>query len=104
VARLVVDLTLESPSDFEGLREAVPGAAVKVCRLAADVATLVERVTRREPPYLQERLSSLARRNARLMEDWKPEDYVVDNDRRSLGAVVRDVVDGSGWLSDPSGS
>jgi hypothetical protein len=36
------------------------------------------------------------------MKDWKPEGYLVDNDRRSLGAVVLDVVDGSGWLSGPA--
>ncbi len=99
-SRLVVAWTLDSPGELDRLRAAVPGACVRVCRLRARPATVVERVARREPPLVREQLKALALKYADRMEREGLGDYVVDSEGRSLEEVAAEVAARAGWLPE----
>ncbi|MGI8594511.1 MAG: phosphotransferase [Solirubrobacteraceae bacterium] len=103
-ARLVLAWTLDSRGELDRLREAVPGACVRVCRLRARSATVVERVALREPPLMREQLKALALKYADRMEREELGDYVVDSEGRSLDEVAAEVAARAAWLPERDGA
>ena len=97
--RLILPYTVENPSDYAPLAEAVPGAALTVVRLRAKVETLLARVTYRELGSLREPFLERSRWHARIMEERRIGDLVVDTDEREVGDIAAEVLRRVGWLT-----
>lgn len=100
VRRLLLAETLESIADRERLRQAVPGAEIIVCRLRASLDTMQQRIRLREPGMLQKKFVARAAELEALLDAAKVEDFVVDNNGRSITEVAREVLVRSRWLDD----
>ena len=96
ITRLVVAWTLDSRRDLERLADAVPRAAITVCRLRASAATLLERIGRRETPYLRPQLERLAKEHGPRMDEEGGEDLLVETEGRSVEEIAEQVV--AEWL------
>jgi len=96
-ARLLVEQILQDRSELRALRDAIPGAAITVVRLRAELRLIEERLREREPCPEDE--LSAARWLMPRMEQWAIEDCVVENDRRPLREVAREVLGCARWMS-----
>ncbi len=97
--RLLVARVVESRSELQYYRQAIPGAEPVVCRLAAPIATMQERVRTREPGMFREQALDRAAALAVSLERAKAEDFTVQNgDGRSVTDVAREVLSRAGWL------
>ena len=88
--------TLASRGELGRLADAVPRAAITVCRLRASAATLMERIGQRETPYLRAELERLAKDYAPRMDREGGEDLLVETDGRSVEEIAAQVV--ADWL------
>jgi hypothetical protein len=78
---------------------AIPGAEIVVCRLTAPEEERVERLRRRIPPGdSREWHIARSRELAPLLERAGIEDFVVENEMRSLRAVACEVLVRAGWI------
>lgn len=96
--RLVVAGVVEHPSDLEGYKQAIPGAMIQVCRLVAAQPTRQARLKIRE---VESSLAWYLHRTVELeqiLEQRQLENFVVDNDGRSLGEVALEVLTRANWL------
>ena len=95
ITRLLIAEAIDSADKLERIRRAVPGAEIVVCRLRASLGTMQERVRVREPGMRQE---EFIRRVVDLDRAIDIEDFSVDNDRRGITEVAREVLIRAGWL------
>ena len=95
ITRLLIAEAIDSADKLERIRRAVPGAEIVVCRLRASLGTMQERVRVREPGMRQE---EFIRRVVDLERAIDIEDFSVDNDRRGITEVAREVLIRAGWL------
>ncbi len=99
--RLVLASVIESRDELAGYQAAVPGAAILVVRLRAPVATLTDRVARREVGAGHEWHLRRAAELAAQMDRDRVEDIVVETEGRSVPAVAREVLARSTWGDAP---
>jgi adenylylsulfate kinase-like enzyme len=99
VVRLLVAEALETRSQFERIREALPGADITVCRLTASLATMESRLRVREPGMYQDRFVVRSRVLDERMAAAKLENFIVVNDGRSVTDVAREVLQCAGWIA-----
>ena len=99
--RLVLASVIESRDELAGYHAAVPGAAILVVRLRASVATLADRVARREVGAGREWHIRRAAELAAQMDRDRVEDIVVETEDRSVPAVAREVLARSAWGDVP---
>lgn len=97
--RLIIARVLESRSELDGFREAVPGAEIKVVRLRATPETLQARVRQRGPGGGMQWHLSRAVELAPLMDAQQVEDLLVETDRRGAVDIARDILLRVGWLT-----
>ena len=96
--RLIIARVIESRSELDGFRRAVPGADIVVVRLRAAPGTLQARVRLRGPwRDLEWHLARSVELGAQM--DAQPfEDVLVETDDRDVTTVARDVLERTGWL------
>lgn len=96
--RLIIARVIESRSELDGFRQAVPGADIVLVRLRAAAETLQARVRRRGPwRDMEWHLKRSVELGAQL--DAQPfEDVLIETDDRDVTAVARDVLYRAGWL------
>ena len=96
--RLIIARVIESRSELDGFRQAVPGADIVLVRLRAAPETLQARVRRRGPwRDMEWHLKRSVELGAQL--DAQPfEDVLIETDDRDVTAVARDVLQRVGWL------
>jgi hypothetical protein len=99
ITRLLIAEAVESRAELDLIRSAVPGSEILVCRLKARLATMQQRVVAREPGMLQEELVSRVAVLDALLDAASLDDFVVENDDRSVTDVARDMLVRAGWLS-----
>ena len=99
--RLVLASVIESRDELAGYQAAVPGAAILVVRLRASVATLTDRVARREVGAGHEWHLRRAAELAAQMDRDRVEDIVVETEGRSVPTVAREVLARSAWGDAP---
>jgi predicted ester cyclase/shikimate kinase len=98
VTRLLLAEAVEHRGEIERIRRVVPGAEITVCRLAAGIETMRQRVRSRERGLLQEKfVGRVAELNA-LLDKAQVEDFSLDNDGRSVTEVARELLAHAGWL------
>lgn len=100
VRHLVLARVVESRSDLDRYRAAVPGASITVCRLVSSASLRVARLERRMPPgpsrqWHLERAVELEH----LLAARAVEDFAVMNDERSVRTVALEVLSRAGWIS-----
>ncbi len=97
--RLLIARVLESRSELDGYREAVPGADILVVRLRAAPETLQSRVRRRGPGRGTEWHLHRAVELAPLMDAQHVEDVLVETDGRDATNIAQDILLRAGWLT-----
>ena len=97
--RLTVARVIESREELDGFREAVPGAQIVVARLRAAPETLRRRVIQRGVGLGTDWHLNRAPELARIMDDARVEDVLVDTDARSLTEVAQLVLKKIDWLA-----
>jgi hypothetical protein len=95
--RAIIARTINSRDELRHFEEAIPGARIVVCRLRARVSTLEARLRLREQGSDVESHLADARRLAHDLEGVGTEDFVVDNDERTIAAAASEVLDRAGW-------
>ena len=98
--RLILVRVLEDRSLLRRVAGAVPGAEVTVVRLWAPLAVLHARIRSREASDPSWFLGA-ATHTAKVLEQARVEDHLVDNQDRPLAVVAGEVLRLAGWL-DPS--
>jgi hypothetical protein len=95
---LVVGGVMERAADLEGVRGAVPGARITVCRLVASEATRLARVRERERggglDWHLHRTVELDR----ILDANGLEDFTVVNEDQPLRRVAEEVLVRAGWI------
>lgn len=92
VHRLVLARVIVTAEELTELRSAVPLAHWSVCRLVASQDVIGRRLRAREPGVSQDFILELSRTLSAEMEEHPIEDFVVDNDGRSVTDVAREVL------------
>ena len=98
VTKLLLSEALDTPAKRQRLHEAVPGAAIVVCRLRARLDTMKQRIRLREPGMLQEQFVARVAELEASLDAGRVEDFSVENDDRSVTDVAREVLGRAGWL------
>jgi len=96
---LVLARVPEDDGELDRYRDAIPGAEIVVCRLTAPEEERIERLRRRMPPG-DSREWHIARSKelAPLLERAGIEDFVVENEMRSVRATACEVLVRAGWI------
>ena len=97
--RLIIARVIESRSELEGYREAVPGAEITVVRLRASPSTLQARVRRRGEGIGMQWHLDRAVELASLMDASPVEDMLIETDDRDPTTIAREVLHRAGWLA-----
>jgi hypothetical protein len=94
--RLLLSLLMERRSELVPVREAIPGADIKVVRLQAPLSLIEKRLRLRETTPTQE--LSAARWWTSRLEDAVFADHVVDNGGPSPREVATEILRLLGWV------
>ena len=97
--RLLIARVIESRSELEGFREAIPGADLLLVRLRAMPETLRTRIRQRGPGPGMEWHLKRAIELAPLMDARRVEDLLVETDGRDPMNIARDILLRLGWLT-----
>lgn len=97
--RLLIARVIESRSELDGYREAVPGADILLVRLRAAPETLQARVRHRGQGVGMEWHLNRAIELAAQMDAQHLEDVLVDTDGRDPTTIARETLHRAGWLS-----
>jgi adenylylsulfate kinase-like enzyme len=93
--RLVLVYLVQSRAELSRITGAMSGADISIVRLGAPVETLVER----EPGLARDRHVQRAAELAVQMDANPVEDILVETDRRTIPAIVNEILNRSGWLA-----
>ena len=104
MTRLLIAEAVENRAELDLIRNAIPDSEILVCRLKARLATMQQRVLTREPGMLQERLVARVAALEAMLDTAGLEDFVVENDNRSVTEVAHRILVRAGWLSPISGA
>lgn len=96
--RVVLADVVERRGDLDGYREAIPGAEVTLVRLRAPVATLQDRVGKREAGAGRDWHLHRAAELAQQMDRDALEDILIETDGRAPQDIAREILARSGWL------
>jgi predicted kinase len=98
-SRLLLAEALESEREMTRIREAVPGAQIVVCRLAAALETLRQRVSEREIGVLRATFIARVDELQVLLDRAHLEDFtVVTDDDRSVTKIAGEMLAAANWL------
>jgi hypothetical protein len=100
VKRVMLARALEDRAELEFCRTAVAAANTVVCRLAASVKTMQERVTMRESGLLQRKYLARVPKLDTILDHAKLEDFIVVNENRAVSEVANEVLVKAGWISN----
>ncbi len=99
IERLLLATVLESSSDLDRIRQAVPGADIQVFLLTAPFSTIAQRIRAQQVPTA---LQWCLDRSKSLVERWEQEPLahteVIDADTSPPAEIAAEIVSRSGWL------
>jgi hypothetical protein len=100
VTRFLVARAIEDRAELELCRSAVPASNTVVCRLAASIETMQQRVKMRESGVSErEYVARVANLNLTL-DGAQLEDFIVTSERRSVTEVAREMLVKAEWISE----
>lgn len=92
VDRLIVPSVMESRSELDSYREAIPGADILVVRLRVKLTTIHERLKSRETGKSLDWHLNRAMELTAQLEKTQIEDIVIDTDDKSMTLVAQEVM------------
>jgi adenylylsulfate kinase len=98
VTRLLLSEAVDSIAKRDRLRDVTSARSLTICRLRAAATTMQDRVRLREPGMLQEQFVRRVIELETALDTARVEDFSVDNDRRSVTDVAREVLQRARWL------
>ena len=100
VTRFLVARAIEDRAELELCRSAVSASNAIVCRLAATIETMQQRVKMRETGVSQtEYVARVANLN-RTLDAAQLEDFIVTSEGRSVTEVAQEVLVKAKWMSE----
>lgn len=99
--RALLARVVESRSELDGYRRAIPGAAIVVCRVMAAPDVVSARLRRREVGSALDWHLRRARELDVILDRAAIEDVTVDNGGRPLPAVATEALSAVGWAETP---
>jgi hypothetical protein len=100
VTRLLLARAMEDREELELCRTMVSATKTTVCRLAASIDTMQQRVKMRESGVLQrEYVDRVATLDA-ILNRAQLEDFVIINENRSINDVAKEMLIKAGWISN----
>jgi len=90
----------DTKAQLELCRQAVAAARTVVCRLIAGVETMRQRVKMRESGMLQGEFVARVEELNGVLERAQLEDFIVENENRSLTSVALEVLVKAGLISN----
>ena len=94
---VLVAAAVESQSELDRMRDAIPHAELVVCRLRAPLETMKERVRLREPGMHQQKFVARVAELERLLDAAAVEDFTVTNSG-SVTDAAHEMLVKAGWL------
>ncbi len=100
VRRLLLARAMEDRAELDLCRGVVSATNMVVCRLAASLETMQQRVKTRESGIShREYVARVAKLNA-ILDRAQLEDFIVGNENRSLTEVAQEMLVKAGWISN----
>jgi len=100
VTRLLMARAMEDRAELELCRGIVSATNTVVCRLAASIETMQQRVQTREAGVSQRKyVARVANLNA-ILDRAQLEDFTVTNENRSLTEVAHEMLVKAGWITN----
>lgn len=99
VTRLLLARAMESRAELGTCRGIVSARSVVVCRLTASLEVMKQRVRTREQGLWQQRFVARVQRLNRILDEARLEDFVVNNEDRSVTEVANELLMRAGWIS-----
>ena len=100
VMRLLLARAMEDRAELELCRSVIAAANTQVCRLTAGIDTMQQRVKTRESGVLQQEYVDRVTILDAILDRAKLEDFVVNNENRSVSEVAKEMLMKAGWISD----
>jgi adenylylsulfate kinase len=98
VDRFLLARAIENRAEFERCLDAVAAKEVVVCRLAASLETMRQRVGSRESGMCRDKYIERVKALNESLDDAQLENFAVANERRSLTDVATEVLELARWL------
>lgn len=99
VTRVLLAGAMEDRAELELCRKSVSAANITVCRLAASISTMQERVTRRESGILQREYVTRVAKLENILDHAQLEDFTIFNENRSLHDVALEMLIQAQWIA-----
>jgi hypothetical protein len=99
VTRFLLARAMEDRAELESCRDIVSAKNIVVCRLAASVETMQERVRMRETGLLQQQYVARVSKLNTILDHARLEDFIVVNENRSVNEVANEMLIKAGWIS-----
>jgi hypothetical protein len=96
--RLVIVDVVEQRAHLKRYRDAVPGAAIQVCRLTAPASIREQRIAVREQGASRDWHLARSIELDAILDAADVADFVVDNGDRPMADVANEVLVGAGWI------
>jgi len=100
IQRFLVARAIEDRAHLDLCRSMIPAAKTVVCRLAASMAAMQQRVRAREVGILQQEYVARVERLNAILDHANLEDFVVINENRPLTDVAMEMLVKAGWISN----
>ena len=99
VTRLLLASAVEDRAQLELCRSAVSAQNTAICRLAASLGQMRQRVKMRETGMLQQQFVDRVAILDAILDRATLEDFTVVNENRSLTEVTQEMLVKAGWIS-----
>lgn len=99
VKRMLLARAIEDSVELELCRKATSATSTVVCRLAANLKTMEERVKTRESGLLQQEYAARVSQLDTILNRAQLEDFTVATDNRSVTDTAREMLLRAGWIS-----
>jgi hypothetical protein len=99
VKRFLLARAMENRAELDLCRGAVSASNTIVCRLAASIKTLQQRVKMRESGVSQKQYVARVAKLNRKLDHARLEDFIVTSENRSVTEVAHEILVRAGWIS-----
>lgn len=90
---------MENRAELELCRIAVSTSNTVVCRLAASIETMQQRVQMRESGVSQQEYVARVAKLNLILDGARLEDFIVTSENRSVTEVAQEMLVKAGWIS-----
>jgi hypothetical protein len=100
VRRLLLARAIEDRAELELCRGIVSAPNTAVCRLAASIETMQQRVKMRERGLSQQEYVARVEKLNAILDRARLEDFTISSENRSLTEIAQEMLVKAGWISN----